>query len=151
VVTCRGAAVEHAKKIICDGGFAGEIQGRYVRDDGRDWEMPRKDWLHPETFDWEMSTTCGCSSWPLAEHMKDFGYVVAIRIDRETLESYLEDGPEPLSLDGLKRFLAAHPHLVRKKQLELAVRRLGPVPDKLWREATKSDPRPRGRRRKELR
>jgi hypothetical protein len=146
------------RKQSATAGFAGEIEGWYVREDGRDWPVPRADWLKAlELFDWELSTTCSCSTWPLARHLKDFGYTVTIEVDRVSLQAYIapdetpaehvrDPKPSQPSVDELIQLLHDNPSLTRPLQHKLAAEKFGRVKDVLWRAAIKKDKRKAGRR-----
>jgi hypothetical protein len=141
---CVGGAIEHAKQTLCAGGFAGGIPARYVREDGGDWPVPRADWRTAlEIFDWGRSTTASCSTWPLARHLKDYGYEVQIEVDLVAVRAYiapagtpaqhgLDPQPSQLSLDELVDFLRDTSELRRADQRELAVAKFGWVEWKLW-------------------
>jgi hypothetical protein len=155
---CIGGEVEHAKRTLCDAGFAGEIEGRYVLDDGRDWRVPRADWRPAlELFDWARSTTASCSTWPFARHLKDYGFEVKVKVDLMTVRAYIapleapvghnpEPQPSQPSLDELVAFLRDTAELRRADQHALAVEKFGWVKDELWRAAIKQDQRKAGRR-----
>jgi hypothetical protein len=155
---CIGGEIEHAKQTLCAGGFVGEFEGRYVREDGDDWPVPRADWRNAlEIFDWGRSTTASCSTWPLARHFQDFGCEVEIRVDLAAVRAYvapaetlaqhgLDPQPSQLSLDELVDFLRNTSELRRGDQRALAVEQFGWIKDELWRAAIRKDQRKAGRR-----